>query len=283
MSVSVGRRPVGIALGADAGPSLPLLFGGRLDEGISHAGALGFDGVELSLRDVRRLDADAIRHSLDQHDLSALAIATGLNCLVDGACLAARREEQRALGSERLLASIDLASALGAPVIVGGIRGQLPVGGTSSGAVRDAALHAVAEAVAHAERSGVQMLLEPINRYETNFVNTVEAGVELIEAIASPNLRLLIDTFHMNIEEASLTGAIRAAAPVLGYVHLADSNRLAPGLGHVPFDAVLGALDEVGYAGPLVAEVLPRPDDFAAAHACAAFLTNRSTEPIGGI
>ena len=75
----------------------------------------------------------------------------------------------------------------------------------------------------------------------------------------------------MNIEEVSITDAIRRAASRLGYVHLVDSNRHAPGQGHLPFASILGVLDEIGFAGPLVAEVIPLPDDETAARDTAAF------------
>ena len=109
------------------------------------------------------------------------------------------------------------------------------------------------------------MLLEPINRYETNVINTVEQGLEFIERTGLGSLKLLPDTFHMNIEERSLENSIRMAGDKLGSLHLADSNRWAPGMGHLDFKGVLSALQEIGYQGPLGVEVLPEPDDLTAA------------------
>jgi sugar phosphate isomerase/epimerase len=107
----------------------------------------------------------------------------------------------------------------------------------------------------------VHLLVEPINRYETNFINTAQDGIELIEAIGHPCVKLLLDTFHMNIEEIDPCITIRKAAKHLGYVHFADSNRQAPGRGHINFQAIADVLAEIGYRGFINAEILPIPDD----------------------
>ena len=279
MTVTTRRLAIGVALAAEAAPSMPLLFAGRLEEGIRCAADLGFDGVELSVRDPAQLDVEAIGSALEKLGLVATAIATGLSCVLDGACLAAPRAERRRGAAQRLRACVGLASTLGAPVIIGGIRGRLPADAEARASVRLDAMRLLRSCVAYAADAGVRVLLEPINRYETDFVNTVEDALAIIDEVDDRNLRLLIDTFHMNIEEASLMAAVRAAAPALDYVHVADSNRLAPGSGHLPFDSVLEALDAVGYEGPLVAEVLPRPDDLGAARACAAFLRRAVAAP----
>ena len=112
----------------------------------------------------------------------------------------------------------------------------------------------------------MQVLIEPINRYETNFVNTGLQGLELMDEVGEPNLRLLLDTFHMNIEQVNLTTALREAGDKLGYIHFADSNRLAPGQGHIDFVEVVHTLISIGYSGFLTVEILPLPDDASAMH-----------------
>ena len=121
------------------------------------------------------------------------------------------------------------------------------------------------ECAVYAGRRDVLILLEPINRYETDVVNTAEQGAELIEACGCGNVKLLLDTFHMNIEEPSIEDSIRKAGEHLGYIHFADSNRHAPGMGHTAFESILETLTEIGYAGPIVLEILPWPDDEQAA------------------
>jgi len=176
----------------------------------------------------------------------------------------------RAAAVERLCGHVELAAQLGAAVILGGIRGQL------EGRPREAAVDAVRACARAATARGVELLLEPINRYETDFVNSVDEGLALVEEVGEPSLGILADTFHMNIEEARLGDAIVRAGERLRYVHVVDSNRHAPGRGHVDFGEVLDALGRIGYEGPLVAEVLPRPDDAAAAADSASFLVQAS-------
>ena len=115
------------------------------------------------------------------------------------------------------------------------------------------------------------VLVEPINRYETDFVNRCEEGLELLDEVGGDGVKLLLDTFHMNIEERDLPDAIALAGDRLGYVHMVDSNRHAPGLGHVDFDGVLAALAQIDYRG------LPYPSDREAAAAAAAFFADRLT------
>jgi sugar phosphate isomerase/epimerase len=133
-------------------------------------------------------------------------------------------------------------------------------------------VEALAELGEHAGRAGVLLLLEPLNRYEDHMVNTLAQGAELIAATGSPHVRLLADTYHMNIEEDDPCAALRSVANVLGAVHLSDSNRHQPGTGHVPFAEVLATLRDVGFAGTLAIECRLRGDPHEALAACGAHL-----------
>jgi sugar phosphate isomerase/epimerase len=111
------------------------------------------------------------------------------------------------------------------------------------------------------------LVLEPLNRYESDIVNTTAEGLELIEQVGHPSLGLLLDTFHVNIEEASVYDCFRLAmaAGRLWHVHLGDSNRLPPGEGHLDFAGIVSTLAEAGYDGYLSAELLAKPDPDTAA------------------
>jgi sugar phosphate isomerase/epimerase len=117
----------------------------------------------------------------------------------------------------------------------------------------------------HAQLYDVPILLEPLNRYETKLVNTLCAGVELIESLSVDNVRLLGDFFHMNIEEVDMSAALRAAGARLGHVHFVDSNREAAGRGHLDFEPLRDALTDIRYDGFLSAETRPLPDSMSAA------------------
>jgi D-psicose/D-tagatose/L-ribulose 3-epimerase len=107
---------------------------------------------------------------------------------------------------------------------------------------------------AYAADHGVTLCLEPLNRFETSFLNTARQALEVIDRVNHPGCQLMLDTFHMNIEETSLGEAIRAAGPRLRHVHACENDRGAPGAGHVPWAEVASALKEIGYDGPVVIE-----------------------------
>jgi D-psicose/D-tagatose/L-ribulose 3-epimerase len=107
---------------------------------------------------------------------------------------------------------------------------------------------------AYAADHGVTLCLEPLNRFETSFLNTARQAIEVIDRVNHPGCQLMLDTFHMNIEETSLGEAIRAAGPRLRHVHACENDRGAPGAGHVPWAEVASALKEIGYDGPVVIE-----------------------------
>jgi sugar phosphate isomerase/epimerase len=124
----------------------------------------------------------------------------------------------------------------------------------------------------HARRAGVVVLLEPLNRYEDHMVNTVARAAAIARATGSPAVRVLADTYHMNIEEDDPCATLRAHAPVLGAVHLSDSNRHQPGTGHVPFADVVDALRESAFGGTLSVECRMRGNAGEALEACGAYL-----------
>ena len=275
-----GGVRTGIAISLCPTEFAPLLFAGQLEEGLRVAGELGFDLVELSLRSPEDVDAEALRASLNRAGISLSAIATGQSCLFDSLCLSAADPGVRAATVTRLEAHIQLAESFGASVILGGIRGRLTGTPAERSAQRVGAVESIQECARLASSLGVTLLIEPINRYETNFINTAVDALSLLDEVDDPSLKVLLDTFHMNIEEAAMTDALKLAGDRLGYVHFADSNRLAPGQGHVDFVAVLETLEELGYRGVVAAEILPLPNDVTAARQTAEFW--RRLAPAGG-
>jgi sugar phosphate isomerase/epimerase len=117
----------------------------------------------------------------------------------------------------------------------------------------DLLLAQLRDLVPAAQAAGVSLFLEPLNRYEAYIVNRVEQGAA-IAAEVGPEIGVMADFFHMNIEEADIAASIRANAPHIVYVHVADSNRLQPGRGHLDFRPGFRALKEIGYDGPLAIE-----------------------------
>jgi len=113
----------------------------------------------------------------------------------------------------------------------------------------------------YAASVGVNLTIEAWNRYETYFLNRLDQCIALLREIDLPNIGVMGDTFHMNIEEESIDGAFRQAAKYINHIHLADSNRAAPGKGHIDFIPVLQAIKDIGYDGYLSFELLPASAD----------------------
>jgi sugar phosphate isomerase/epimerase len=113
------------------------------------------------------------------------------------------------------------------------------------------------EAGAQAAKVGVNIYLEPLNRYEMHFMNRLEEAVAICEKVGNPRVMMMADFFHMNIEEPDIPAAIRAAGKWIGHVHLADSHRTQPGLGHTDFKAGFKALKDIGYKGYMALECYP--------------------------
>ena len=135
---------------------------------------------------------------------------------------------------------------------------------------REVLLDGLSSLGAHAEQAGAVLLLEPLNRYEDHMVNSVAQAADLVRGIAG--VRILADTYHMNIEEDDPCAALRAAGDLLGAVHVSDSNRGQPGTGHVPFARVIDTLREMGFDGVLSVECRLRGEPEQAVRDCGRFL-----------
>jgi sugar phosphate isomerase/epimerase len=114
--------------------------------------------------------------------------------------------------------------------------------------------------------------MEPINRYETDFIFSAADGMRLVEDLDCANFGLMLDLFHMNIEDVSIEDGLRQAGDRLWHVHIADSSRRYPGSGHLDYDSIFATLADMGYGGYVSAEILPLPDPDTAARKTAEFL-----------
>jgi RpiB/LacA/LacB family sugar-phosphate isomerase len=249
----------------------PLLFAGKLDEGLREASENGFDAVELSLRDPTHIPYNKLQKLLTKYHLGLSAIATGQSCLHDSFCLSSTDEAGVNGALVRLEKHIELAARFNAAVIIGGIRGNLSNIENEKTIQRERALEAFHDCSEKAQYEGVQLLIEPINRYETNFINTAEDAIHFIEEAGHPEIKLLLDSFHMNIEEEDIHRTINRFSKRIGYIHFADSNRKAPGWGHLPLREIMETLMDVNYTGVIGAEILPLPDDYSAIQQAGAF------------
>lgn len=159
---------------------------------------------------------------------------------------------------------IAFGAPFGAPAIIGSMQGRTGAGQTPDSALL-ALERSLRELAAYAAERDQMLLFEPLNRYETDLINTVAHGADLRRAVEASNLRILADLFHMNIEEASIEESVLAGSADIGHIHFADSNRRAVGFGHTRMDPVARALAETGFSGFASAEVFPFPDSRGAA------------------
>lgn len=242
----------------------PFVFWDDLPAACRRAKELGFDAIELFPPDPDAVDPAELRVLLDDNGLSLAAVGTGAGWVRHKLSLTSADEAVRGKAVAFVRRVMDFAATFAAPAIIGSMQGRADGAVTKPVGLRYLG-NALFKLDEHAADLGVTLLYEPLNRYETNLVNTLADGVSLLAGLGTANVRLLADLFHMGIEEASLADAVRAAGRHVGHVHFADSNRRAAGMGHTAFGPVVAALREVGYAGYLSAEVFPLPAPDAAA------------------
>lgn len=233
--------------------------------------ALGFDGLELR-------DAGTARGAELATARTAGAVLPSVCPETDG-FIADFDPERRERAIARLEDQLDGLAAAGGEVLItpaawGMFSRRLPPFEPPRSEEEDQELlvDALARLGAHAGSLGVRVLLEPLNRYEDHMVNTLAQAADLCVASGSGGVGLLADTYHMNIEEDDLCGALRAAGPWLGEVHVSDSNRHQPGTGHVPFREIVATLEEIGFDGVLGLECRLRGDPADALAGCATYL-----------
>jgi len=246
--------------------ALPVaLLSGTWPEKLERAARLGVAGLELMTADPAGLQPGRMRKELEAHGLRAVAIGSGAAAMQAGLALLHPDAGVAARAAARLDELITFGAEVGAPLVtIGSFRGRLA--GAGAGA-RERLAEALRQAAERAAALGVRLAIEPLNRYEADLINTAADGLAFVESVGHASLGLLLDTYHVNIEEASWEAPIRCLmrAGRLWHVHLGDNNRLAPGDGMLDFGALVRTLRAAGYDGALSAELLARPDPDTAA------------------
>ena len=243
----------------------PLLFAGEWASALEAATDLGYDAIEISVRDPADPAVVACDEGLRRNGLQLSAIATGQSFYSDGWSPTSDDPQVRALLDERMRRIIDLASPWEAMVVIGGVRGTLTGSDAEQAVQYQRAVDAVRGFAEYAAVRDVSLVIEPINRYETNYINTIEDALQFISDVGLDGLGVLADTFHMNIEETNLAASLRSAGDRIHHVQFTDSNRLAAGRGHIDFRELAAVLRESNYRGYLSTETLPLPDSRTAA------------------
>jgi sugar phosphate isomerase/epimerase len=248
-----------VVLSTHAAAFQAVAFKGDFEANVAKIAGWGYDGVELAVRDPKLVNAGELERVISSHDLVVPAIGTGQAWGEEGLSFTSDDEKVRAAAIERISSHVPLAAHLDAIVILGLIRGITPEGQTHERSM-EYMVEAIQACAAAAAGTGVRFALEPMNRYETDLIHSATQGLDLIERVAADNFGLLLDTFHMNIEEAEIEESIRAVGDRIFHFHVADSNRWYPGAGHLDFSSILDVLGSTGYEGFVSGEFMPLPD-----------------------
>jgi D-psicose/D-tagatose/L-ribulose 3-epimerase len=226
----------------------------ELEKLAPHVAQLGFDLVEIPIEGLEDLDYTKGAEIIKSNNLGVSA------CGAMGPDRDLIHEDTsiRDNGMNYLRACIDACHTLGATNLVGPFYSSVGRTWKSTPEERardtDLLVQNLKELAAYANDHGVILCVEPLNRFETSFLNLATQAVEVVDRVESPACQIMLDTFHMNIEEKSLGDAIRAAGPRLKQLHSCENDRGAPGSGHVPWDDVAKALKDINYDGPVVIE-----------------------------
>lgn len=215
---------------------------------------MGFDYIEICIEAPETIDVNAIKQRLK---------ATGLEALVCGAFgpkrdISSEDESIRESGVKYIKQCIDIAAELGSPLVSGPMYSATGktrlLSNTEKKQQIEWAVTNMKKVAEYAKAKNIKLAVEPLNRFETDFINTVQQGLEFFEKVDCDNVGFLIDTFHMNIEEKSIPEAVKLANDKIFNFHSCENDRGTPGTGNIPWNEVAKALKEIHYTGPIVIE-----------------------------
>jgi sugar phosphate isomerase/epimerase len=255
----------------EAIPEAFVVFRG-FEKNIPLAADLGYNGVELALRRAGEIDGTKIAKLLSKTNMEVSAISTGQIFAETGLTLMDPENSSRRELFKIFFELIDLAADFGEKINIGRVRGSLIKGEEKK--CRELFDEGIRKICGYATNKNVDILLEPVNRYEINFINSIKEAAELIDVLKIPNLYIMPDLFHMNIEDAVIEDELVKYRESINYIHFADSNRLAPGWGHTDFISIQNALKNIQYNGWHTVEILPEPEPLKAASQAINFLQN---------
>jgi D-psicose/D-tagatose/L-ribulose 3-epimerase len=214
---------------------------------IDHVKELGFDGIEIPLMELEKVDPAAIR---ERAEAAGVAVVTSV-AVDESTDPTGDSADVRAAARDFLVRCVDATADMGATVFTGVTYSAIGRRIERRPEQRDwdRSAEVLAEVARHAATRGVTVGIEPVNRYESFLVNTAEQALELRDRIAEPNVGVHLDAYHMNIEEEEFGAPVARAAHALVHFHMSESHRGIPGRGTVDWGAIVGALVQSGYSG----------------------------------
>lgn len=253
------KSSIFVAVEADVQPEG---LGGDFEKNARFISDLGFDGADLSIMNLDQVDRRKVKEIIKRYQLAVPAIASGRYFLKHGLSISTSNRDIRKKTMDKIEEFVGFAGELGSNFVIGPVQGEYERSYEEGFNYMGDSLQQCAK---FAERQGVLLLIEPMNRFIPAIIRTIGEGVKMVDKVGSPSVRLVADTFHMNIEERSMTESIKQAKGYTAQMHFCDNNRRAPGQGHIDFHKIAEALKEIKYEGFVSAEILPEPDPLTAA------------------
>lgn len=235
-----------------------------LSDTLSFLKTSGFDFVEIPINNTNLEKWERIGEQLKE---LGLGVQTCTICGVAHSLISPDESIRRA-AIDYLKKVVDCSAALGSKILMGPIYAGFKAftGKPATSEEWDWSVTGMREVAEYAQTKDVTLAIEYLNRFEIYLLTCADDLVRYVEAVDHANCRAAFDTFHANMEEKSIGDAIRQCAPYLVHVQISENDRSTPGKGHINFDEVFGALQDVGYSGPIAIEAFgPNPPELAAA------------------
>ena len=214
----------------------------------------GFDTVEIPVEALEHCDPAKVKAAADK---VGLKIGSLCACMGPGRDFRGSAADQKT-ATAYIRGLIDQAAIMGCPSVIGPIYSVVGLIGPHDDAEKkqqfDLVVKNLKPLAKYAESKGVQLCIEPLNRFETDFLNTCDQGLKLVKAVGSKAVKLHLDTFHMNIEEKNQAAAILKAGKHLAHFHACGCDRGTPGGDHIDWKPIVAALKKIGYQGDVVLE-----------------------------
>jgi len=246
-----------VAIAAENASSDAFVVFRGIEESIKKAANLGYDGVELALKTPKEINKNDLKRMLSNNNMEVSAISSGRVWAARKLCFTESDKDKRLELKDTFCQFIDLASDFGQLVNIGRTRGSID--NKDPNDAKQLFLDMAGELSDYAGKRGVDLILEPVNRYEIDFVNNLDQCAEIIELVNKPNFKMMPDVFHMNIEDSKIGEALIKHANYIEYIHFASSNRIALGEGHLDWNEIFTSLNEIRYKGWTTVEILPYP------------------------
>lgn len=263
--MSENKMKIGATCALNASPNAPFpIITSDLYEAADWMSKNGFDSIEYHIRDPKEVDGRKLKDYTDEKGLIVSSIGTGMAYGMEGLSISSTDNTVRKNAIQRLKDQVDLGAVLGGYIIIGSIRGVIGPDNTFE-QVDKLNVESMKELADYAEKKNVYFAIEAIDRFETDYIQTAQETLDLIDRIGSSHVTVHLDSYHMNIEESDWVQPILACGDKLGHFHVADNNRDYPGWGHIPFPTIIEALKKIGYHNSLTMECYPHPDGHTAA------------------